>query len=131
WGAHIRFERRQAAVDQANSLHSLQAALAGRVPTLRETIAITVDVLPQRLKRKMRSGERQVEEKRIVSMFVCVRLERFDGMVRDSDSGVIAIALLDWREPLIVEQVGGRLEKPILIEQRVGVIDASPGDRPE
>src|SRR5215813_1606382 len=58
-----------------------------------------------------------------------VALQRLNGMVSDGDGGVVAVALLDSREPLIIQQVRGGSEKPVLIHQAIGVVEARSSDR--
>src|SRR5262249_38774772 len=101
--AHFRLERRKAAVDQARAPQTLPPAFADCVPPFSETVAITVDVFLKSLKREVRGSERQVHEKGIVTVIPGVPLERLDGMLRNRDSGVIAVTLLDFRKPLIVQ----------------------------
>ena len=121
-GAHLAFHRGKRALGEAKLFLLLPAGRAYLVPALLVTFAVTLDVLGQGVKRKVRGGEGKVVEEGFVGMVPGMLLQDFNGVVGLGVGDVELRADRGGRLLFVVEIVGLESEEPMVVDL-VGAIE--------
>ena len=114
-GHNIRIKPAQGAINQPHFSEAPVPLLAQNIPTRAVTILVKRKVLGQRVQRKMRGRESQIQEKRLFRVLGAMAGQHVDGVLGDGSGRVITAIRFDRRQRLIIERVLHGIEVAVVI----------------